>query len=115
MAKDTPMPETTHARARPTGGAPVLVLILHVAAGVTALLLGRWSKSAAAHAEAWHLLAGALVWLAVLIHPRLHALAADEAMEAELNTAKGWDVFEFNERVALPPGTSKIWRVQGKR
>ena len=27
----------------------------------------------------------------------------------------GWDLFEFQQAVALPPGTSKVWRVPGRK
>ena len=63
--------------------AAVFVLIVQSVAGLLALLLGWVSKSAAARVEAWHLLVGALVWLAVVVHQRLRRLADEEVLEAE--------------------------------
>ena len=63
--------------------AAVFVLVATVLAGIVALLLSGLSRSAAAKAEAWHLLAGVLVWLVALIHQRLSRLADEEAHDAE--------------------------------
>ena len=63
--------------------AAAFVLVIQVVAGAVALMLGWMSDSAAAIAEAWHLWAGALVWIGVLVHQRLRRLAAEEALEAD--------------------------------
>ena len=78
-----------------------------------ALLPAYLSHSAAAAAEAWHLLAGSVVWLVVLVHQRLRRLAAEEALEAEslakadpsrpearLFDAEGTDLLNARNRLA---------------
>jgi len=61
----------------------VFTLAVQAAAGGVALLLARLSGSLAAEAEAWHLLAGVLLWLGALVHQRLKRLAIEEGLTAE--------------------------------
>jgi len=64
------------------------VLVVTALAAVVALLLSGYSRSAAAAAEAWHLLAGIAVWLVALVHQRLSRLADEEAHETASLRAK---------------------------
>ncbi len=63
--------------------AAAFTLAVQAAAGGVALLLARLSGSLAAEAEAWHLLAGVLLWLGALVHQRLKRLAIEEGLSAE--------------------------------
>lgn len=68
--------------------AALVTVVVHAAAGALALALGRLSGSFAAEVEAWHLLAGVLLWLGVFTHQRLRRSAAEEALAAA-SLAKG--------------------------
>ena len=63
--------------------AALSTLAVQAVAGGLALLLGRLSGSMAAEAEAWHLLAGLVVWLGAFVHQRLRRLAIEEGLTAE--------------------------------
>jgi len=75
--------ETRQLPLRRAESAATFVLVVQLVAGVVALLLSRLTGSPAARAEAWHLMAGVLVWFACLVHQRLRRRAEEEALEAE--------------------------------
>ena len=102
-----------HLPLRRAESAAGFTLFVQLAAGGVALLPAYLSHSAAAAAEAWHLLAGSVVWLVVLVHQRLRRLAAEEALEAEslakadpsrpqarLFDAEGTDLLNARNRLA---------------
>jgi len=70
------------AAVRGSSSIALVVVVVQVLAGAALVLLSRYNRSAAGLAEGWHVLAGSLVWLAVLLHQRLKVDADDEALDA---------------------------------
>jgi len=63
--------------------AAAFILIIQLLGGGAALTVAYFSRSLAAWAEGWHLLAGILVWLPCYMHQRLRRLAREEELETE--------------------------------